>query len=45
MCNNNNGLEISYNVQTTVDLKHKLIVDFKVTKYPKFGGIHEPIGT
>ena len=34
MCNNNNGLEISYNVQTTVDSKHKLIVDFKVTNKP-----------
>jgi len=34
MCNNNNNVEVSYNVQTTVDSKHKLIVDFKVTQNP-----------
>ncbi|PKM80142.1 MAG: hypothetical protein CVU88_04860 [Firmicutes bacterium HGW-Firmicutes-13] len=34
MCNNNNNVDVSYNVQTTVDSKHKLIVDFKVTQKP-----------
>lgn len=34
MCNNNNNVDVSYNVQTTVDAKHKLIVDFKVTQKP-----------
>lgn len=32
--NNNNSLNPSYNVQTTVDSKHKLIADFKVTQNP-----------
>jgi len=31
---NNNHLEVSYNVQTTVDAKYKLIADFKVTQKP-----------
>ena len=30
----NNRIEVSYNVQTTVDAKHKLIADFKVTQKP-----------
>jgi transposase len=34
MCNNNNNVDVSYNVQTTVDAKHKLIVDFKTTQQP-----------
>jgi len=34
MCNNNNNVDVSYNVQTTVDAKHKLIADFKVTQKP-----------
>jgi hypothetical protein len=34
MCNNNNNVDVSYNVQTTVDAKHKLIADFKVTQSP-----------
>jgi transposase len=34
MANNNNSVKVSYNVQTTVDGKHKLIVDFKVTNKP-----------
>ncbi len=34
MCNNNNAVDVSYNVQTTVDSKHKLIADFKVTQNP-----------
>jgi len=34
MCNNNNNVDVSYNVQTTVDAKNKLIVDFKVTQKP-----------
>lgn len=31
---NNNHVEVSYNVHTTVDAKHKLIADFKVTGKP-----------
>lgn len=34
MCNNNNNVYVSYNVQTTVDAKHKLIVVFKVSQKP-----------
>jgi len=34
MANSNNHVEVSYNVQTTVDAKHKLIADFKVTQKP-----------
>jgi transposase len=34
MCNNNNNVDVSYNVQTTVDSKHKLIADYKVTQKP-----------
>ncbi len=34
MCNNNNNVDVSYNVQTTVDAKHNMIVDFKVTQKP-----------
>ncbi len=34
MCNNNNNVDVSYNVQTTVDAKHKMIADFKVTQKP-----------
>ena len=30
---NNNGVDMGYNVQTTVDAKHKLVVDFKVTTH------------
>lgn len=31
MASNNNGVEIAYNVQTTVDAENKLIADYKVT--------------
>ncbi|MFZ5967345.1 MAG: IS1182 family transposase [Bacillota bacterium] len=34
MCNNNNNVDVSYNVQTTVDAKHKLIADFKISQKP-----------
>lgn len=34
MTSNNNGVEMSYNVQTAVDSKHKLIADFEVTQNP-----------
>jgi len=34
MDNKNNGVEVSYNVQTAVDAKHKLIVAFDVTNNP-----------
>ena len=34
MSNSNNNVDVSYNVQTTVDGKHKLIADFKVTQNP-----------
>lgn len=30
MANNNNGIEVSYNVQTAVDDKNNLIVDFEI---------------
>lgn len=32
MSNNNNTVDVSYNVQTTVDSEHKLVLDFKVTQ-------------
>ena len=32
MANNNNGIIMAYNAQATVDAKHKLIADFKVTQ-------------
>jgi hypothetical protein len=34
MCNNNNNVDVSYNIQTTVDAKHKLIADFKASQKP-----------
>jgi len=34
MASNNNSVEVSYNVQTSVDARHKLIVDFKVINKP-----------
>jgi hypothetical protein len=34
MSSNNNGVDVSYNVQSTVDSKHKLVADFKVTSNP-----------
>lgn len=34
MCNNNNSVDVNYNVQVAVDSKHKLIADFKVSKKP-----------
>lgn len=34
MSNSNNSVDVSYNVQTTVDAKNKLIADFKVTSNP-----------
>jgi len=34
MANNNNSVEVSYNVQTSVDARHKLIADFMVTGKP-----------
>ena len=34
MANNNNSVEVSYNVQTSVDARHKLIADFKVINKP-----------
>lgn len=34
MSNNNNNVDISYNVQSTVDSKNKMILDFKVTQNP-----------
>ncbi len=33
MSSNNNGVDMSYNIQTTVDAKHKLVVDYKVTTH------------
>lgn len=34
MSSSNNGIDMAYNAQATVDAKHKLIADFKVTKNP-----------
>ena len=34
MAVNNNGIEVSYNVQTAVDQKHKLVVDSEVINNP-----------
>ncbi len=34
MVHNNNSVEVSYNVQTSVDARHKLIADFKVIDKP-----------
>lgn len=34
MSGSNNGIDMAYNVQTTVDAEHKLILDFKVTNNP-----------
>ena len=34
MSSNNNGVDVGYNVQTTVDSKNKMIVDFEVTNNP-----------
>lgn len=34
LMNNNHNVQVSYNVQTTVDARHKLIADFKVTNKP-----------
>lgn len=34
MNNNNNTVDVSYNVQTTVEAKHKLIIDYEVTSAP-----------
>ncbi|MEN6567061.1 MAG: hypothetical protein ABFC57_12250 [Veillonellales bacterium] len=38
MANNNNNVDVSYNVQTTVDSKHKLIADFKISQKPNYLG-------
>lgn len=34
MTGSNNSIDVSYNVQTAVDSKHKLIADYKVTQNP-----------
>jgi transposase len=34
MVTSNNSVEVGYNVQTTVDSKHKLVTDFEVTNQP-----------
>ncbi len=34
MNSNNNGLDVAYNIQATVDAKHKLVSDFEVTTEP-----------
>ena len=38
MAVNNNGIEVSYNVQTVVDEKHKLVVDTEVINNPSDQG-------
>jgi hypothetical protein len=35
---NNNGVEVSYNVQTAVDQKHKLMVESEVINNPSDQG-------
>jgi transposase len=44
MSNNNNNVDVSYNVQTTVDAKHKLVLDFKVTQKPNDFGQLDHMG-
>jgi len=34
MASNNNGMDVSYNVQATVDSKHKMVTDYEVTNSP-----------
>lgn len=34
MSSNNNGIDVSYNVQTAVDSKHKLVMDFEAIQNP-----------
>jgi transposase len=34
MANNHNSVQVSHNIQTSVDARHKLIADFKVTGKP-----------
>lgn len=43
MNNNNNSVDVAYNVQTTVDAKHKLICDFEVTAEPNDLGQLSPM--
>jgi hypothetical protein len=43
MNNNNNSVDVAYNVQTSVDAKHKLICDFKVTNEPNDLGQLSPM--
>ena len=43
MNNNNNSVDVAYNVQTTVDAKHKLICDFEVTTEPNDLGQLSPM--
>ena len=38
MSNNNNNVDINYNIQTAVDKKHKLIIDYKVINKPNDQG-------
>lgn len=38
MMSNNNGVDVSYNVQTSVDSKHKMVLDFEVTNIPNDQG-------
>lgn len=43
LMNNNNSVDVAYNVQTTVDAKHKLICDFAVTTEPNDLGKLSPM--
>ena len=38
MASNNNGLNVSYNVQVAVDAKHKMVTGFEVTNNPNDSG-------
>jgi len=43
MNNNNNNVDVAYNVQTSVDAKHKLLCDFEVTTEPNDLGQLSPM--
>ena len=43
MSNNNGTVDVSYNVQTAVDSKHKLIIDFEVITQPHDLGCLSPM--
>lgn len=44
MSNNNHTVDVSYNVQTTVDARHKLIIDYRVVTQPNDLGCLSEMG-